>query len=114
MFTPFVLISVTLIVWALASLFMYFSLQCLRNGNWVEQMTYEQTSGLKVFGLILFAPVVYLAMILKGALENWHYTSAIILVVVFAVALTGCQTNVVTAPNSTFMVDSAMVCKPAQ
>lgn len=110
----FLTISVTAIVWTLASLFMWFTMQALKNGNWVEQMTYEQTSGLKVFGMVVFAPIVLLSLILKAALAYWHITSAIILVVIFAMALTGCQTNVVTAPHATFMVDSSMVCKPAQ
>lgn len=38
--------------------------------------------------------------------------AAAVLCVAFALALTGCQTNVVTAPNSTFMVDSKMSCEP--
>lgn len=35
-----------------------------------------------------------------------HNFAAAVLCVAFSLALSGCQTNVVTAPHATFMVDS--------
>lgn len=115
MFTPTILAAiVVVIVWAISSGIVWGGLKLLKEGNFIEQMQYGRTSQAERFIKILFAPVLLLSLLIKYALDNWHVTAALGLVLVLGFALTGCQTNVVTAPNSTFMVDSSMVCKPAQ
>lgn len=42
----------------------------------------------------------------------FHQFTAAVLCVAFSLALSGCQTNVVTAPHATFMIDSKMSCPP--
>lgn len=100
------ILTTIVLAWAICSLFSLFCIMSCKYGNRYERQAYAKASIWEILWNVLFAPIIWLGEFIKVLANNWHTTSAAVLVVVFTVALTGCQTNVVTAPHATFMVDS--------
>lgn len=99
-------IASMIIFWIGSSTFVWYGLKALKGGTLYDQIHYQCMNPVTRFALVLFGPLVILKKLLDFLLDMWAYILIIAVIVWIGTLLSGCQVNVITAPNATFMVDS--------